>query len=186
MFSTAPKRLRPILSLVVGLLALAFLATAAPSADAALLSRSGYAGSVGAPVATIDHSHFGNSLTVAWRNVTESPAYAAHDQYVCVVHRIFTGGTRGPRWTQANAVRNCAWIPRAGTSVAINGVNWSITPMHTYRVTTEVTWQLANGSLIGRANQDYAHASDYRCLDTLDRCQVLTTTWGGTAAWTSL
>jgi len=133
-------------------------------------------GSSGSPGAasvprTVGTGTYPNATIVAGnRTVTESPAYARYDQWVCVTPRLWT--LQGTQWKLLVQRSSCGWIPAASSSVALLGVTFTgmrtITP---YGVDVVVTWRLANNALVGQRTYDYNASSDYACSGAA--CSVL-------------
>ena len=158
------------------------LATSVSKAAAYTIISSGYPGAVGAPATQAYSTSYGTgALLTPDRSISESAAYARSDQYVCVtMNLVSASGT--PYWMQENAVRNCAWIRAAYSSTTVRGawfndllgMNLAI-----YSVNVVVTWQLSNGSVIGKRTLDYNQPGDYQCQTAY--CAVKMTMWGGGA-----
>lgn len=150
-------------------LAVAFIATSAASASAVTITGgSGSPGYAYIPNTTAQYGAYDSTITAPARTVGESPAYARSDQKVCVTPRLwFLSSSRSgaQTWNFDSQMTNCAWIRAAATSATVNGVTFSGTIPYTgYSVDVVITWQLTNGSVIGRRTYDYSSTADYQCL----------------------
>lgn len=182
-----PRRRGLLHAALLALVALVLFGGHASPASAVTWSSSGSVGSVTLPQTVGYYYAFNPSITVGARNAKESPAYAAYAQKVCFTSKLWqivpTPNAKGyPYWTQTDSHTRCGTITAAQTSINDGGnvfPSSDIFPGRGYSVTVDVTWQLTNGSVIGRMHLDYDLAADYACSSA--NCRIGTTTWGGGA-----
>jgi hypothetical protein len=174
--------MKPVL-LVIALVASAAALVLSAPASSYSVKGTGSPGTTSTPFTFGTFDPWGSKITVPWRWVHESPAFRGYDQRVCVTPRLWTI-RQGifPRWALSTSRTSCASIPAASSSVKVDGADFtSIIPYSGYSVDIRVTWQLANGRLIGTRTYDYRDLADYRCNVGAPRCIVEMTNWGGGA-----
>ena len=182
MFTTTRRRIAAIAVAVA-----ATFAAAPGPADAYTTSGSGYTGSVGVPVTDAAGSTYSPALVVNGRSIGKVAAYSGYNQYVTIATNLWvlvqTPNSRGyPYWAKVDGSVQTGWISGGQTSIWDGGTAFGSNRIVTYRgysVTVSVTWQLSNGTVIGRRTIDYEHQGDYRVLNGLWRSG--TTNWGGGA-----
>ena len=132
------SRIRRV-GLMIGAFAIAAttaLGSATPAAAFTVLNASGYPGTSTVPVIAgqaytrTDSSGAYGAVTFPWRTVSESPAYAAYDQQVCVTFNLVMNGgnynalVQTPGWYLARSGERCAVIPAASSSVIVYGATY--------------------------------------------------------------
>lgn len=157
-------------ALTAGLLVAILLGVGAQAASAyTVVGSSGSPGTVSTPYADASYASYASgTIATNARTAYESPGYRNYDQYVCITARLWklnNYGAGSQAWAKANETRRCAWIRAAASSVGIGGTNFTgLVPYFGYGVDFAVTWQLSNGTVIGRRTYDYTATGDYRCL----------------------
>lgn len=128
--------------------------------------------------------NFNSTITVPYRTVYESPAYATYAQTVCVTPRLYAiawATAYSPAtWVLRAQTTNCATIPARSSSTTVNGFDFygSIVPGRGYGVDIRVQWKV-NGTVVGTRTYDYSQVNDYRCANA--GCMIGLTKWGGGA-----
>ena len=150
-------------------LAITIVVTSASNAAAVTIRTNGSPGSAEIPYAYARYASFASgTITAPARTVHESPVYARRDQYVCVTPRLWALSTNllgHQRWKLDDKLTDCRWIRAASTSVAVNGAEFSeLDPYIGYSVDVVITWQLKDGTRIGKRIYDYTFKADYQCL----------------------
>ncbi len=179
-----PARLAPRLAASL-LVATAAVTGTATSANAYTYTNSGSVGSVSVPVTDAAGSTFSPSLVVNARTIGKVAAYSSSNQYVTVTSALWAivpmPNSKGyPYWAKVDSSQRSGWIQGAQTSIRDSGNTFGSSDIFTgkgYSVTVTVTWQLANGTVIGRKVLDYSQTGDYRVLNGL--WKTGTTNWGG-------
>lgn len=174
----ATAALAVTLSMLVG----ATLAT--PASAYTIARKSGYPGSATVPKVVGEYlpATYSNRITAPQRTVYESPQYAGFNQYVCAQYRLWYLARRSDNtqyWVRdPRGGSSCAWISAAGTSARLTGLYWDDnTPYTAYGVDVVITWQLANGTVVGSKTYDYSDRADYACVTA--KCVTGSSTVGG-------
>jgi hypothetical protein len=128
---------------------------------------SGYPGAVGTPRIVGSYVDYGTGkVTFPGRIATESARYFAYNQYVCVTSNVvYASAFESTSWQPYNSFRVCRWIPAAASSVVVPGVSFDVMThgIFIFSGNVVVTWQLANGALVGKRVLDYNAVGDYAC-----------------------
>ncbi len=182
-----PRRRSLARAALLALVAMILIGNYASPASAVTWNSSGSVGSVTLPTTVGYYYAYNPTITVGARNAKESPAYAGYAQKICFTSKLWrivpTPNAKGyPYWALTDSNSRCGTITAAQTSINDGGnvfPSSNIIPGRGYSVTVDVSWQLTNGTVIGRMNLDYDLAADYSC--TSANCYVGNTQWGGGA-----
>ena len=161
-------------------------------ANAAVVRTTGrYAGTATVPSVLVEKPYAGSCdstgcsfsiddaghITSRARTIYENGNYGASWQYVCVTHRLWryspgywSGAvyTYGSWHLEVSSGSRCGWISPTGTSIRDSAFRFDLLKSNSdhlewWAVDVMVTWQLQNGTQLGKKTYDYVHLNDYEC-----------------------